>query len=239
MEEVFLQKSMDYNHKRLPRGVTSLPREVVDEAQKSRIIQAITEIVAEKGYANATIADIIKFAKVSKSTFYQLFKDKEDCFISGFRLSSTDHINVTLRSLNDNNISLKYRLFAALNAYIDKINDEFSAALAYIAEAESATPKTRAVYCEVQVYFVAALQSWLAEVGEHYPFLGSRAEIDFSLMMSGLSGHLVSQVRSCRKFTENDVQAIHRYMMACLGLYEWAEERYSLPLSDDKNLSLI
>jgi AcrR family transcriptional regulator len=40
--------------------------------------------VAERGYAAATVADIVDRASVSRSTFYEQFPDKEACFIAAF-----------------------------------------------------------------------------------------------------------------------------------------------------------
>lgn len=41
-------------------------------------------IVAAKGYAAATIADLTKEAGISRTTFYELFKDKETCFLAAY-----------------------------------------------------------------------------------------------------------------------------------------------------------
>src|ERR687887_842834 len=65
----------------LPRGPHGLPRDVVVKSQRSRMLGALVEVVAEKGYAATTVADIIGRAGVSRTTFYQQFKDKEDCFL--------------------------------------------------------------------------------------------------------------------------------------------------------------
>lgn len=227
----FNEKKIEVHRKRLPRGSASLPRKVVDEEHQARIISALTKVVASKGYANTTIDDIIKSAKVSKSTFYHLFKDKEDCFIFAFRLASTEHVQSTLSALNDVNLPLKQRLSAALLSYFDIVNNDFDAALAYIAEAENSTLRSRAAYYDVQVLLVAELQKWLIDVRKEYPNHSSRYDIDFSLMLSGLSGHLVNQVRLSKKFTIDDVRAIHRYMLACMGLYDWAEENVNINLA--------
>ena len=37
-------------------------------------------VVAEKGYAAATVADVVRAARVSRGTFYELFASKEACF---------------------------------------------------------------------------------------------------------------------------------------------------------------
>ena len=45
---------------------------------------------ATKGYGATTIADICEPAGVSRATFYELFKDKEDCFHAAMELSLAD-----------------------------------------------------------------------------------------------------------------------------------------------------
>jgi len=38
--------------------------------------------VAAKGYAATTVADVLARARVSRSAFYEQFRDKEDCFLA-------------------------------------------------------------------------------------------------------------------------------------------------------------
>jgi AcrR family transcriptional regulator len=72
---------------RLPRGRHGLPRELVAENQRERLISAIIEAVAENGYAETTIADIVGAAGLSRKTFYQAFKNKEECFGAAYEAS--------------------------------------------------------------------------------------------------------------------------------------------------------
>lgn len=41
-------------------------------------------LVAERGYAAVTVADVVAAARVSKRTFYQHFADREDCFLAAY-----------------------------------------------------------------------------------------------------------------------------------------------------------
>ncbi|SKG70683.1 TetR family transcriptional regulator [Mycobacteroides abscessus subsp. bolletii] len=69
---------------RLPRGVHALDPAVVEAAQRARIVEAIVDIVSEKGYTATTVADVIERAGISRKTFYEQFVNKEDCFVSAF-----------------------------------------------------------------------------------------------------------------------------------------------------------
>lgn len=75
----------------LPRGRAALPESQVVQSQRGRILQAVTDEVAEVGYARATVAGITKRARVSRTTFYQAFSDKEDAFAQAY-LAVSDQI---------------------------------------------------------------------------------------------------------------------------------------------------
>src|SRR3977135_2675206 len=72
----------------LPRGPHGLSREEVEVSQRARLLQAATEAVAELGYVKTTVADVLARAGVSRATFYQLFRDKEDCFLAAYQLNA-------------------------------------------------------------------------------------------------------------------------------------------------------
>ena len=42
------------------------------------------EVVAERGYPETRVVDVIEVAGVSRKTFYELFSSKEDCFLATF-----------------------------------------------------------------------------------------------------------------------------------------------------------
>jgi AcrR family transcriptional regulator len=54
-------------------------------AQRARLLVEMINIVGEKGWAQTTVADAVKAAKVSRGTFYALFASKEECLIEGYR----------------------------------------------------------------------------------------------------------------------------------------------------------
>lgn len=68
----------------LPRGRHGLSREQVEGSQRLRLLRAMAEVMAEKGYADTSVADVLRRARVSRETFYELFSSKEDCFMSAF-----------------------------------------------------------------------------------------------------------------------------------------------------------
>jgi AcrR family transcriptional regulator len=68
----------------LPRGRHAAPREVVRDDQRSRLVDAMAAAVAEKGYDKVAVADVIARAGVSRKSFYELFENKEACFLATY-----------------------------------------------------------------------------------------------------------------------------------------------------------
>ena len=56
----------------------------VVEIQRARILGAMVEVCVERGVANVTVAHIVECAGVSRRTFYELFSDREECFLGAF-----------------------------------------------------------------------------------------------------------------------------------------------------------
>ncbi len=70
--------------RRLPPGPHGLPPELVERNQRERLIAAIAEVCAEKGYAETSVAEISKRAGVSTASFYRQFSDRRECMLAGF-----------------------------------------------------------------------------------------------------------------------------------------------------------
>ena len=75
---------------RLPAGRAELAEPLVAHSQRERILVAMADSCAAKGFNATTIADICEPAGVSRATFYELFKDKEDCFGAAMEVSLAD-----------------------------------------------------------------------------------------------------------------------------------------------------
>ncbi len=56
----------------------------VDEIQRSRVLAALVEVVAERGASRTTVANVVARAGVSRRTFYELFADCDECFLAAF-----------------------------------------------------------------------------------------------------------------------------------------------------------
>jgi AcrR family transcriptional regulator len=56
----------------------------VSEMQRARMLSSAVRIVSEHGYQKMSVARIAGGARVSRRTFYDVFEDREDCFLAIF-----------------------------------------------------------------------------------------------------------------------------------------------------------
>lgn len=61
-------------------GGHPLRREVVTHHQRQRILAGAAAVIAERGYRQVSVADIVKSAAIARARFYEHFSSKQDCF---------------------------------------------------------------------------------------------------------------------------------------------------------------
>lgn len=80
------------------RTVKAVPFEE-RQAQSSppeRILRALAAVVAEKGYPDTTVAEIVERAQTSQRTFYEHFKNKEDAIVAALDSGSAHMLAAAL-----------------------------------------------------------------------------------------------------------------------------------------------
>jgi AcrR family transcriptional regulator len=105
----------------LPTGTHGLDPELVKRDQRSRLQKAMVELIAAKGYPAVRIVDLAKLAHVSQPTFYSLYADKEDLFLSAYdevaqRTASTVIDAYEADGSPDQRLHVAMRAFAKLAA---------------------------------------------------------------------------------------------------------------------------
>jgi AcrR family transcriptional regulator len=72
----------------LPGGRHGLSRSFVVSNQRERMLAAVADCVAERGYAGLTVSEIVTRAGVSRRTFYDQFTDKREAFFAAYDAST-------------------------------------------------------------------------------------------------------------------------------------------------------
>lgn len=113
-------------------------------AQRARLLEGITQAVAEKGYADATVADAVRVARVSRGTFYALFDSKEECFLEAYRHGVEvleARIDAAVREAGGD---WRGQLRAGLRAFLDCLAAEPAFARTWLLEIHAAGPAAQA-----------------------------------------------------------------------------------------------
>jgi AcrR family transcriptional regulator/DNA-binding MarR family transcriptional regulator len=56
----------------------------VAEIQRARMLTAMVQEASERGVANVSVGHVVARSGVSRRTFYEIFNDREDCFLAAF-----------------------------------------------------------------------------------------------------------------------------------------------------------
>jgi AcrR family transcriptional regulator len=78
--------------------------------------------ISQRGYAETTLADIVREANVSRRTFYEHFKDKAECLVALYEASNRVALNV-LREAIDPKAPWPAQVETALAAYLRQLAD--------------------------------------------------------------------------------------------------------------------
>jgi AcrR family transcriptional regulator len=69
---------------RLPAGQDKFQAELISKSQRERILDALAETVAKRGYQGTSVELIVKRAGVARVTFYENFENREACLLACF-----------------------------------------------------------------------------------------------------------------------------------------------------------
>ncbi|HST56059.1 MAG TPA: TetR/AcrR family transcriptional regulator [Solirubrobacteraceae bacterium] len=144
----------------LPRGRRALPREDYLTIQRARLIAAMNESAATRGYAATSLRELTRLAGVSKSTFYEVFATKEDCFLAAFE-SSMQRAREQVLAAYDSDEPWLERLRSALGAFLELAAREPGLTRMYLLEVAAAGPRALALRDSAVELFAALLRSAL------------------------------------------------------------------------------
>ena len=164
----------------LPRGPHHLAREEVLASQRGRMLDAIAQAVAEKGYGAATVADVIARAGVSRKTFYEQFRDKEDCFLAAYE-TGVEVLLATMREADPGGDDLFARVQARVRAYLQTLEAEPGFARTFVIEVGAAGPRALQRRHEV-----------LRRFAEENREVGGDAPLENYIAAAGASNELVA-----------------------------------------------
>jgi AcrR family transcriptional regulator len=108
--------------------------------QRRRILRALGDLVAKRGYGDVTVELIVKRAHVSYKTFYKHFSSKEECFFELFESAYRSTERAIREALETEPGSWAEQVALALRTLVDLIVADPIVARAVIVEAATVGP---------------------------------------------------------------------------------------------------
>ena len=129
-------------HVKLFGGPHGMAPEVVAGIQRERLLKAMVEVVTRKGYAGTTVRDLLGASGLSRRTYYDLYGDKEACYLDAFAKVATE-LTSRIRTAIEHADAPPDQVRAALESLVGFCVEEPAAACACLVESLAAGPAGR------------------------------------------------------------------------------------------------
>lgn len=169
-------------------------------SQRGRMLEAMAEVVAGKGYAATTVADVIGRAGVSRRTFYEQFRDKEACFLAAYD-AGVELLLGALRLDDATELDLVARARARTRAYLETLASEPAFARTFLIEVAAAGPAALERREAVHDRFAALLREQLDAARAQLPALPEPPE-EVYLAAVGATDLVVSRLVARGRISE-------------------------------------
>lgn len=120
----------------IPEGA----RGQVADIQRARMLSALVEVVAERGVGNVSVAHVVARSGVSRRTFYEIFADREDCFLAAFD-AAIERIAAVVVPCYQREVKWRERMRAGLSALLEFLDCEPDTGRLVIVETLGAGPR--------------------------------------------------------------------------------------------------
>ncbi|WP_040793854.1 TetR/AcrR family transcriptional regulator [Nocardia higoensis] len=150
------------NARQLPRGRHGLPREQVIASQRDRILDAMADAMAAQGYVGTSVAAVLKRAGVSRETFYEQFRSKEDCFEAA-HARAVERLVARIAAAAEKRPDAPVdgpdleRMDRLVTAYLDGLMEDPAYARLYLVEVYAVGSKALATRAQLQASFVTLI----------------------------------------------------------------------------------
>jgi AcrR family transcriptional regulator len=151
------------NPHQLPSGRHGLLRSFVAANQQERIMAAVAQAAAELGYAEMSVEAIVARAGVSRRTFYEHFKNKEDAFLAAYDAVVRQQARHIRRAYFEET-TVQDRLRAGIRAYLEFTASEPDVARMCIVEVLAAGPRAMARRNEAMRMFAEIIEDNIHEL---------------------------------------------------------------------------
>lgn len=184
----------------LPRGRHGLAESTVRRNHRDRILRSMVAVVAEQGYRATTVAQVVSRARVSRSSFYAQFPDKEECFFTATargRLLMFGRVRQAVGRLPPD-VSDEARLRAGLRACLTFLSDEPAFTTVFYMELPAVGRRGADRVATAHAQFAAMTAAWHASSRARHPDWPAVPEAVFLALTGAFERLVIDKVRDGR-----------------------------------------
>lgn len=139
-----------------PSKRAALSREARIEHQRANVLDVATEVFARRGYPATTVDHLIAAARISYSSFYELFSGKQDCLLQAYARVVADFWERIAAAVPPQ-APWPEQACAALRTALEAVTASPQAARVALVEVQTAGPEALAAYERTHDRIVALL----------------------------------------------------------------------------------
>lgn len=185
--------------------------------QLERLLAAARRVFAERGYAAASIEEIVAAAQVSRSTFYGFFATKEDCLLA-LLWHDSRRLLEPLREVAASDLSIDAKVRVGVERFVETLARDPQMAQVVLIEAVGAGERVEQARAEARSMFTRLIARELRDVPHWRQRSADEAQLAAMATMAAIAepvSHLVAtgRLREWRAL----VEPLARYALRALG----------------------
>jgi AcrR family transcriptional regulator len=144
--------------------------------KRQRILQGMLEAVGSNGYDRTTVQDALGYAGVYRQAFYDLFADKEDCYLQALDAGSA-WVELAMRERAEEAGDWRGRLRGALAGLLRFLDEQPAVGRALLVEVHAAGPAAIGRRTAAMERAVAMMDLARNESGDDAPAISAEAVV--------------------------------------------------------------
>jgi AcrR family transcriptional regulator len=198
----------------LPPEPTNLTADVAKGSrkpgQRERLVSAMIDLCAERGYHSVTIAQVSSHAGVSSATFYAQFEGKEECLLAAYHAAAKQVLGEMHPVVGVGDWSQAAR--AGLGAFLSALQSHPAAGRVLLVEARAAGPRLGEERLRALEGFERGIDRFL----DRQPKDGQTLDIPARALVGGVRSVIV---RYLRTRAEDELPLLAEDMLTWIGSY--------------------
>jgi AcrR family transcriptional regulator len=177
----------------LPRRPYTSVRDELRASQRGRLICAVADAVAAKGYGATTVADITDLAGVSRKTFYEHFDDKQACFLASYDAGAAAILDAMTEAIDPAD-DWEQILDAVLSTWLEFLQSDLAFTRAYLIEFWAAGDAARERWKQRRDRLVRLLELLHERARETDPAIGAVSDTILAAVEGGANRVVVNHL---------------------------------------------